>query len=81
MMTKIALSAQCAHTTNPVILKRNLPNKVESHLNHICHGESITHIYKDESRPWWEFVDNDKVYETISDELFQTYVYLMTVIA
>lgn len=33
------------------------------------------------AHPWWDLVDNDKVYEAISDDLFQAYVRLMTAIA
>lgn len=33
------------------------------------------------ARPWWNHVENNKVYEAISDDLFQAYVRLMTAIA
>ena len=81
MTTNIAVAAQIAHPTIPAVLKRTLPNNVESHLDRIRQGEPVAQVYKDERRPWWDHVDNDKVYEALSDDLFQANVRLMTAIA
>lgn len=81
MTTNIAVAAQIAHPTIPAVLKRTLPNNVESHLDRIRQGEPVAQVYKDERRPWWDLVDNDKVYEALSDDLFQANVRLMTAIA
>ena len=81
MTTNIAVAAQIARPVIPTVLKRTLPNKAEIHLDRIRHGEPVAHVYKGERRPWWDLVDNNKVYEALSDELFQAYVRLMTAIA
>ena len=81
MTTNIAVAAQIAHPTVPIVLKKTLPNKAESRLDRVRSGEPVAHVYNDEDRAWWNLVDNDKVYEAISDDLFQAYVRLITAIA
>ena len=80
MTTNIAVAAQIAHPTIPIVLKRTLPNEAESRLDRVSLGKPVAHVYN-ENRAWWDLVDNDKVYEAISDDLFQGYVRLMSAIA
>ena len=80
MTTNIAVAAQIAHPTIPIVLKRTLPNEAESRLDRVRLGKPVAHVYN-ENRAWWDLVDNDKVYEAIRDGLFQAYVRLMTAIA
>ena len=81
MTTNIAVAAQIAHPTIPIVLKKTLPNKAESCLDRIRLGEQVAHVYKDESRPWWNLVNDDLGYKDISNDLFQAYIRLLTAIA
>ena len=81
MTTNIAVAAQIAHPTIPFVLKRTIPTEKESRLERISGGEPLAHVYQDEKHAWWDLVDNDKVYEAISDDMFQAYVRLLTAIA
>lgn len=81
MTTNIAVAAQIAHTTIPSVLKSVLPAETESRLDRICCGVPIAEVYRDESRPWWDLLDDDKVYETIATDQFQAYVRLISAIA
>ena len=81
MTTNIAVAAQIARPTIPFVLKSVLPAETESRLNRICCGAPVAEVYRDESRPWWDFVDDEKVYETIATDQFQAYVRLISAIA
>ena len=74
-------AAQIAHPTIPSVLKSVLPAETESRLDRICCGAPIAEAYRDESRPWWDLLDDDKVYETIATDQFQAYVRLISAIA
>lgn len=74
MTTNIAIAAQLARPSVPSVLKQVIPTESESHLDQISNGTPITHVYRGESRPWWDTVDDDKVYEDIADERFQDFV-------
>ena len=80
MTTNTAVAAQIAHPTIPFVLKRTLPNEAESRLNRISAGEPVVKVYQEQSRAWWDLVDDNKVYEAVSDELYQAYARLMTAI-
>lgn len=80
MTTNTAVAAQIAHPTIPFVLKRTLPNEAESRLNRISAGEPVAQVYHGQTRAWWDLVDDNKVYEAVSDELYQAYVRLMTAI-
>lgn len=77
----LAVAAQTAHPTIPIVLKKTFPNKPEGCLDRIRFGEPVAQVYNNEDRAWWNHVDNDKVYEAISSDFFQAYVRLMTAIA
>lgn len=81
MTTNIAVAAQVARSTIPFVLKSVLPAETESSLERIRCGAPVAEVYRDESRPWWDLVDDDKVYETIATDQFQAYVRLISVIA
>ena len=81
MTTNIAVAAQIARPTIPFVLKSVLPAETESRLDRICCGAPVAEVYQDESRPWWDLVDDDKVYETIATDQFQAYVRLISAIA
>ena len=81
MTTNIAVAAQVARPTIPFALKSVLPAETESRLDRIRCGAPVAEVYRDESRPWWDLVDDDKVYETIATDQFQAYVRLISAIA
>ena len=81
MTTNIAVAAQIAHPTIPSVLKSVLPAETESRLDRICCGAPIAEVYRDESRPWWDLVDNDNIYKVIAADEFQAYVRLISAIA
>ena len=80
MTTKIAVAAQAARPTIPFVLKSVLPAETESHLDRIRCGAPVAEVYRDESSPWLDLVDDDKVYETIATDQFQAYVRLISAI-
>lgn len=81
MTTNIAVAAQIARPTIPFVLKRVLPAETESRLDRIRCGAPVAEVYRDESRPWLDQVDDDKVYETIATDQFQAYLRLISAIA
>ena len=81
MTTKIAVATQAARPTIPFVLKSVLPAETESHLDRIRCGAPVAEVYRDESSPWLDLVDDDKVYETITTDQFQAYVRLICAIA
>lgn len=81
MTTNIAVAAQVARPTIPFVLKSVLPAETESRLDRIRCGAPVAEVYWDESRPWLDQVDDDKVYETIATDQFQAYVRLISAIA
>ena len=81
MTTNIAVAAQIARPTIPFVLKSFLPAETESHLDRIRCGAPVAEVYRDESSPWLDLVDDDKVYETIATDQFQAYVRLISAIA
>lgn len=80
MTTKIAVAAQVTRPTIPFVLKSVLPAETESHLDRIRCGAPVAEVYRDESSPWLDLVDDDKVYETIATDQFQAYVRLISAI-
>ncbi len=81
MTTNIAVAAQIARPTIPFVLKSVLPAETESRLDRICCGVPVAEVYRDESRPWWDLVDNDNIYKVIAADEFQAYVRLISAIA
>ncbi len=81
MTTNIAVAAPVARPTIPFVLKSVLPTETERRLDRIRCGAPVAEVYRDEFRPWWDQVDNDKVYETIATHQFQAYVRLISAIA
>jgi hypothetical protein len=81
MTTNIAVAVQGARPTIPFVLKSVLPAETESRLDRIRCGAPVAEVYRDESRPWLDQVDDDKVYETIATDQFQAYVRLISAIA
>ena len=81
MTTNIAVAAQIARPTIPFVLKSVLPAETKSRLDRIRCGAPVAEVYRDESRPWWDLVDDDKVYETIASDHFQAYIRLISAIA
>ncbi len=81
MTTNIAVAAQVARPTIPFVLKSVLPAETESRLDRIRCGAPVAEVYRDKSRPWWDLVDDDKVYEAIASDQFQAYVRLISAIA
>ena len=79
-MTAIAIPAQFAHPSVNSVM--NMDAAVAGNrLDRICNGESVAQVYRDESRPWWDLVDEDKVYDIIRQEEHQAYVRLITALA
>ena len=74
MTTNIAIAAQLARPSIPFVLKLVIPTESESHLDQISNGSPIAHIYRGESRPWWDTINDDKIYEAIADDRFQDFV-------
>lgn len=81
MTTNIAVAAQIARPTIPFVLNSVLPAETESRLDRIRCGAPVAEVYRDESSPWLDLVDDDKVYETIATDQFQAYVRLISAIA
>ena len=81
MTTNIAVAAQIARPTIPFVLKSVLPAETESRLDRICCEAPVAEVYRDESRPWWDLVDNDNIYKVIAADEFQAYVRLISAIA
>ena len=81
MTTNIAVAAQIARPTIPFVLKSVLPAETECCLARIRCGAPVTEVYRDESSPWLDQVNDDKVYETIATDQFQAYVRLISAIA
>lgn len=81
MTTNIAVAAQIARPTIPFVLKSVLPAETESRLDRICCGAPVAEVYRDESRPWLDLVDNDNIYKVIAADEFQAYVRLISAIA
>ena len=81
MTTNIAVAAQIARPTIPFVLKSVLPAETESRLDRICCGVPVAEVYRDESRPWLDLVDNDNIYKVIAADEFQAYVRLISAIA
>ncbi len=50
-------------------------------LERILNGEPLTQVYNNETRAWWDLVDDDAVYDAISHDDFQAYVRLEEAIA
>lgn len=69
--------ALSAHTINFNNVEDTLSSKVENSLERICQGEPLAQVYKNERRQWSDSVDEDRVYEEISDSSFQGYVRLI----
>lgn len=69
--------ALSAHTINFNNIEDTLSSKVENSLERICQGEPLAQVYKNERRQWSDSVDEDRVYEEISDSSFQGYVRLI----
>ena len=69
--------ALSAHTINFNNIEDTLSSKVENSLERICQGEPLALVYKNERRQWSDSVDEDRVYEEISDSSFQGYVRLI----
>ena len=74
MTTNIAIAAQLARPSIPFVLKLVIPTESESHLDQIRNGSPITHVYRGESRTWWDLVDDDKVCEAIANDRFRGFV-------
>ena len=81
MTTNIAVAVQGARPTIPFVLKSVLPAETKSRLDRIRCGAPVAEVYRDESRPWLDHVDDDKVYDTIATDQFQAYVRLISAIA
>ena len=81
MTTNIAVADQIARPTIPFVLKSVLPAETESRLDRICCGAPVAEVYRDESRPWLDLVDNDNIYKVIAADEFQAYVRLISAIA
>lgn len=69
--------ALSAHTINFNNIEDTLSSKVENSLERICQGEPLAQVYKNERCQWSDSVDEDRVYEEISDSSFQGYVRLI----
>ena len=50
-------------------------------LDRILSGEPLAQVYNTETRSWWDLVDDNAVYDTISNDDFQAYVRLVEAIA
>lgn len=81
MTTNITIAAQVAHPSIPFVTKGTMTAETEGLLDRISHGEPVAQVYEGENRPWWDFVDDNRVYGTISGDLFQALVRLNTSIA
>ena len=81
MMTTISSTAQVAPTISPSFSNNIHPAQSEDRLDRIRRGEPMARVYRDESRSWWNRVDDDEVYKAIADDRFQSYVRLIVAAA
>ena len=81
MMRTISSTAQVAPGIAPSFFSNSLSSKTTKPLDRISCGEPVARVYRDESRSWWDYVDDDKVYEAIADKRFQSYVRLIVAAA
>ena len=80
-MTKTSSAALAAHITPTFILVSNTRSEAEKRLGSISRGEPMVQVYKDETRSWWDLVDDNDVYEAISNDEFQAFVRLVSATA
>ena len=76
MTTDISAAARPAHFI-PFIQGSHLPSESESRLDRIRSGLPLARVYRHDNRPWWDLVEEEKVYGAISDDLFQSFVRLI----
>ena len=50
-------------------------------LDRILSGEPLTQVYNNETRSWWDLVDDNAVEDTILNDDFQAYVRLIEAIS
>ena len=50
-------------------------------LDRILSGEPLSKVYSTETRSWWDLVDDNAVYDTLSNDDFQAYVRLIEAIS
>ena len=80
-MTTFAIPAQFAHTTSSPVMTMAPSTGSQDRLERIYSGEPVAHVYEDDTRDWWDLVDNDKVFEEIAADDFQAFVLLTTLLA
>jgi len=49
-------------------LKKSIPSESECRLQQIAAGASVTTIYKGESRPWFDLVDESQIEKAIAQD-------------
>ena len=81
MITSISTTAQAAPTFVPTVFDNTLPSGMGTPLDRIRCGEPVARVYRDETRPWWDLVDEDRVYEAIADDRFRSFVRLVVATA
>lgn len=57
------------------------PTRAERNLELIASGARLVDVYSNETRPWWDYVSEDKVYKAISDPLAEGLVRLYEAIS
>ena len=81
MTASLSIAAQSAHPSILPVLDGTHSSESETRLDRIRRGAPVASVYRDESRSWWDLVDNDRVWEFISREDFQAYVRLVAATA
>lgn len=75
MVTNSRIAAFGPRPSIPTVLRRAVPSQSESRLERLASRScSVAEAYRGESRPWWDLVDDERVYEAIADTAFEDYV-------
>ena len=81
MRSNLAVAAQTAHTTTPVVLKKAPLTEAENNLARIAAGERVIDVYRRQSRTWWPQATSEKVDAAVSDNTLQGYARLLAAIS
>ena len=81
MRNNLAVAAQTAHTTTPVVLKKTSRTEAESNLARIAAGQRVIDVYRGQERSWWHHATPETVVAAVSDNTLQGYARLLAAIS
>ena len=81
MRNNLAVAAQTAHTTTPVVLKKAPLAEAENNLTRIAAGERVIDVYRGQERSWWHHATPETVVAAVSDNTLQGYARLLAAIS